>query len=130
MEVVPPLDLWWGGSPLVAMCRVFSCNALVAKLPEASGSSLVGVGGQLLVVLVGSSLLVLCSLLSSCVSGAHLHMQQKDSTLYVMSCWSPLYMWQGKPLQFWWSCLCHWVQWLLFCWSKGLSGSFSSCFVV
>ena len=42
----------------------------MVKLPVAWGSSLVGVGGQLLVVLVGSSLVVLCSILSSCVSGA------------------------------------------------------------
>ena len=51
---------------------MFSCNVLVVKLPVAWGSSLVGVGGQLLVVLVGTSLVVLCSLFSSWVSWAFL----------------------------------------------------------
>ena len=49
-----------GGFCLVAMC--WWINYLQYEV--------LVLGGQLLVVLVGSSLVVLCSLLSSCISGA------------------------------------------------------------
>ena len=41
----------------------------------------------------------------------------------MMSWWTPLNLWRGKPLQFWWGLLCHCGQWLLSCCDKGLGGS-------
>ena len=61
---------------------------------------------------------------SQFTSGGSLYLQQRSSSLCVMSWWTPLYLWWGKPLQFLCGALCHCGQWLLLCCSKGLGGSF------
>ena len=84
IAVGPHLELWWGSSCLVLRERwlLSGCNVRVATLAAAWGSSLVVVEFN---SSVGSSLAVVCRLLSSCsVRGA------------------PLELRGSAPLELWW----------------------------